>query len=406
VKFGKSKPFPFTVVYLMAHLLDAPLFAMYSLLAFILTKDLAATALQITVYVSVKPLTAIFSAYWNEALRSHSIEGNISLLILLSCMPALFFPFVSSPWFCIFGFAAFFMADRAAVSGWMELLKTRAPESVRGWTISKCSSLMFIAGAVVPLLVAPWMDRGLLSWRWLFFAFGGLSLLRLLVILPFVSNKTMPKRISPPTLIAPWRRAFSVLRQRPDFAYFQLIFMFGGIGLVVMQAVLPKFVSQILNLSYTELALAFALAKALGYVCSARLWSSAIKRVNIYLFCGVVTAFAALSLYLIPLSIYYIPILYVAFFLYGVMQGGSHLGWQLSGPIFSGKESSTSYTNVNVLAIGLRGCLAPSLGSLLGLQFGIVPTLLIGATICGIGSFIGVVGYRVWGVREALSKNL
>lgn len=396
----------FTVVYLVAHLLDAPLFAMYSLLAFILTKDLAATALQITLYVSVKPLTALFSAYWNEALRSHSIEGNISLLILLSCIPALCFPFIASPWFCIFGFATFFIADRAAVSGWMELLKTRAPEAIRGWTISKCSLLMFVAGAVVPLLVAPWMDRGVVSWRWFFFGFAALSMMRLLVILPFASGQTMPKRIASIWPLAPWRRAFSVLRQRPDFAYFQLIFMFGGIGLVVMQAVLPKFVSQILNLSYTELALAFALAKALGYVCSARLWSTAIKRVNIYLFCGVVTAIGALSLYLIPLSVYYIPVLYIAFFLYGVMQGGSHLGWQLSGPIFSRDESSTSYTNVNVLAIGLRGCVAPTLGSLLGLQFGVIPTLLIGGTICAIGALIGLAGYRVWDAQELAQDNI
>lgn len=392
-----SKSTRFTLVYLVMHLLDAPLFALYSLLAFILTKDLAATALQITVYVSVKPLTALFSAYWNDLLRSHSIEGNIVLLILLASIPALLFPFVGSPWFCIFGFATYFIADRAAVSGWMELLKRRAPEGVRSWTISKCSLFMYIAGAVVPLLVAPWMDRGVVSWRWLFFGFAALSLLRLVLILPFARGITLPRQISPVSPWGPWKRAFAVMARRPDFAYFQLIFMFGGTGLIVMQAVLPKFVSGTLHLSYTELALAFALAKALGYIASARLWSLAIKRVNIYLFCGVVSAFAAFCLYLIPLSIFSFPVLYIALFIYGVMQGGSHLGWQMSGPIFSQDESSPPYTNVNVMAIGLRGCFAPTLGSLLGLQFGTVATLLIGGTICLFGSLAGLIGYRLWG---------
>lgn len=389
----------FTAVYLTTHLLDAPLFAMYSMLAFILTKDLAVTALQITVYASVKPLTALFSAYWNDALRSQSIEKNLSLLIGLACLPALLFPFIESAWFFIFGFVAYFIADRAAISGWMELLKTKTPPEGRGWVVSKCSLFMYLAGAVVPVVAAPWMDRGVLNWRWLFFGLACVSLLRLVIILPLAWGVVAPpkekgRRIS---VLGPWKRALLVLRRRPDFSYFQLIFLFGGTGIILMHPVLPKFVSGVLQLSYTDLALAFAFSKAMGYICSARLWAWAVKQTDIYLFCSVVSLFAALCLFLIPLSVHHVSILYIAFFLYGVMQGGSHLGWQLSGPAFSGKEVSTSYTGVSVMAIGLRGCFAPSIGALLGLQFGFVPTLLIGGTTCLIGTIAGFVGHRIWG---------
>lgn len=397
----------FSAIYLATHLLDAPLFAIYSMLAFILTKDLAATAVQITVYVSVKPLAALFSTYWNEALRSQSIERNLAFLIALASIPALLFPFVESVWFFIFGFTTYFVADRAAVAGWMELLKNKVPEEVRSWTISKCSLLMFLAGAIVPVVVAPWMDRGLLNWRWLFFGLACMSLLRLLIMIPLARGVVAPERVKRGSLslLAPWKNAFNLLRRRPDFFYFQFIFIFGGTGIIMMHPLLPKFVSGVLNLSYTDLAFAFAFAKAMGYLCSARIWSWAIRQMDMYLFCGLVTIFAAISLFLIPLSIFFVPCLHIAFFLYGVMQGGSHLGWQLAGPTFSREERSIPYTGVSVMAIGLRGCFAPSLGSLLGLCFGFVPTLVICGVTSLIGALAGVVGHRVWGGRAEITPS-
>jgi len=397
----------FTAIYLATHLLDAPLFAMYSMLAFILSKDLAASSLQITVYVSVKPLTALLSAYWNDAFRAQTIERNLTWLTFLACVPVLLFPFAESVWFFIFGFVTYFIADRAAVSGWMELLKQRIPEEARGWAVSKCSLCMYLAGGLVPLLAAPWMDRGVLNWRWLFFALACVSLLRLLLIWRAsrgVALYSAPEK-SRTSLLGPWKRAWAVLKRRPDFAYFQLIFLFGGTGIILMHPILPKFVNKVLHLSYTDLALAFAFAKAMGYICSARIWAWAVKRIDIYRFCALVAAFAALCLFLIPFSTHSVLVLHIAFFIYGVMQGGSHLGWQLSGPAFSGQEVSTSYTGVSVMAIGLRGVFAPLLGAVLGVNLGFVTTLIIGGSTCLIGAAAGLLGYRIWGRATAVAEG-
>lgn len=74
--------------------------------------------------------------------------------------------------------------------------------------------------------------------------------------------------------------------------------------------------------------------------------------------------------------------LYIAYFIYGVMQGGSELSWNLSGPIFSQKEDSIDYTNVNTLSVGIRGMFAPALGGLLYCFTDSVAVLAVGSLFC------------------------
>jgi len=105
-------------------------------------------------------------------------------------------------------------------------------------------------------------------------------------------------------------------------------------------------------------------------------------RVDLYRFCSLVTALA----FLFPLCLIAAPLhmgwLYLGYLGYGIMQAGSELGWNLSGPIFSGKQESSPYSSVNILMVGFRGCLAPALGTLSYYAFGAVPTLMIGALFC------------------------
>ena len=43
------------------------------------------------------------------------------------------------------------------------------------------------------------------------------------------------------------------------------------------------------------------------------------------------------------------------------MQAGSELSWNMSGPLFSKQEESSSYTSVNIVTAGIRGlhCASP-----------------------------------------------
>jgi hypothetical protein len=64
------------------------------------------------------------------------------------------------------------------------------------------------------------------------------------------------------------------------------------------------------------------------------------------------------------------------------MQAGSEMSWNLSGPIFARHEDSSTYTGVNVVTIGLRGCIAPPLGSLIANLTNATMALLMGGGFC------------------------
>jgi len=68
-----------SLIYISTYLLNSPLFAMYSILQFILCKDLRATGLQITILISAKPLAALFSSYWSSLVnnRRDRLNSNI-----------------------------------------------------------------------------------------------------------------------------------------------------------------------------------------------------------------------------------------------------------------------------------------------------------------------------------------
>ncbi|MFZ0565520.1 MAG: MFS transporter [Chlamydiales bacterium] len=397
------------LAYLGGYLLNAPLFVMYSMLQFILCKDLRATALQITLLIASKPLVAVFSSYWSSSGKV-PLKKHIMYASLIGALPSLLFPFFENNWYLVFGFALFFFADRAVIPSWMELLKTKVSSKHQSRLISTGSLSSYIAASFLPLLIGPWMDWKIGIWKGLFVAFSCLSLLRLILQFFMLPNESQSP--SPPIegkkiefFIHPWKSTWDIMKKRSDFAYYQLVFFCGGLGLMIMQPALPQFIEKLLHLSYTELALAFATFKGLGFALTNPFWSSRIHKTNIFLFCGAVTFLAALSIGLMIFSRIFSPGIYLAFFFYGAMQAGSHLCWHLGGPLFSPEENSSPYTSVNIILVGVRGCVGPFIGGALCSYFGLTLPFLIGGGLCLIGSLLGLVGYQTIAIQSALVKK-
>jgi len=142
-----------------------------------------------------------------------------------------------------------------------------------------------------------------------------------------------------------------------------------------------------LHLSYIDLAIALSICKGLGFVFSSSFWAKAMQRYSITrLACGVFicTGLFPLFLLLSPFSLFW---LYLAYVLYGIAQGGSHLIWHLSGPIFSEKEDSSQFSGVNVMMVGIRGAVAHPLGGLLSGLLGPLGVLGLGVVFCFYGGW-------------------
>ena len=69
-----------------------------------------------------------------------------------------------------------------------------------------------------------------------------------------------------------------------------------------------------------------------------------------------------------------------------MMQAGSELAWNMSGPIFAGNHDSSPYSNLNVVTVGLRGSCIPFLGAWLCAWGGASSTMIAGAVFCVLAS--------------------
>lgn len=363
------------IAYTWTRILNTPFWALYTLLPFIMCKDLQATPWQIACIVSLNPIASLFSLYWSSQIkrRRDRLRSNIIWAGILGHAPFLFVPWISHPWFFIFASGIYMLFHRGANPAWMEILKVNVPEDSRK-TVFAYGSVAYHAGGAILAIVIGWLlDDYFQAWRWLFpiTALFSLSAIIFQVALPIkTSHSSDSTAVDVPfsfkgQLQKPWKEAWDLMKQRPDFARFQIGFMLGGGGLMLWQPALPQFFFDILHLNYKELTIAMTLCKTIGYALALPLWTKMMSRMDICVFSATVTAIAALFPLGLMAAQWNLIWLYTAYLLYGIMQAGSELSWNLSGPIFSKQEDSSTYTGINVVSIGLRGCISPPLGSFL-----------------------------------------
>ena len=374
-----------------SHMVQEPFVALYSMLGILITKQLDATPFQVAVLTMLKPTVSVLSFYWGFFLqhRQTHLRANLLAATSLAVLPFIFSPFVAHAWFFVAAGAIYALFSRAAIPARMELLKINVPAEEREHLFSNASCLAYAVGVFASISFGVLLDLHPDWWTGLvcIAAFVSLFSVMALASIPDGRRKRRPE-CSPidasvkEILLHPWRATISLLSSRPDFFHFQVGFFLAGLGLMVAMPAIPAFLTD-LDVSYTELFFSLGVLKGLGFLLTSNLWARAIRRFPISWVSGAV--FCGFSLFLVCLLLAIITPMFVlvAYGVYGVAQAGSHLVWNLSGPIFSGKESSFQYSSVNVLAIGVRGMFGPLVGGIIA-QF-LSPEIAIG-TGCAIGA--------------------
>ncbi len=374
------------IAYFLLGLIHEPLAGFIAILPFILRKDLGASPLQIGLFNMVKPAVALLSFYWGASLWRNRgrLRANWMGSWLMARVPFLIFPFVQNVWVFIAGAAVFYFFQRGGMPAQMEILKQNVPEGKRETFFSWSSALNFLGGAIIGF--ALWTSH--VSWESIL-GFGAV-----IGVLSWVIQGMVPvgesKLASTPSkhhpMIAPWKDSLNLLRERPDFARFQFGFMLGGIGLMLMMPALVLYSADGLAVSHGDMLLSRFVWMGLGFVIATPFWRQKMSYGGIYRLTGMACLLFAASALCWILASWHLNWFFVAFFLYGVAQAGSHLIWHLSGPLFAGNQESSLYSTVNILTVGLRGIIVPFMASLLCTQIGPLPVIGMGLGACLVGA--------------------
>lgn len=384
------------IAYTATRLLNTPFWALHLLLAFIMRKDLDASSLQIACVIGINPVVSLFSFFWSARIqkRRDRLVSNIVWSGILGHLPFLFVPFVTDPWFFVAASGIYMLFYRGVNPAWMEVLKINVPEESRKNVFAYGSAVYHVGGALLAIVIGWALDDYVDARRWLFPLTACIALCAVFfqITLPIIKRPDDSDAEIPPFSFAeqfqkPLKNALNLIKCRPDFARFQIGFMLGGGGLMLWKPALPEFFFDVLDLNFKELTIAMTLCKSIGYTLTLPLWTRAMSRMNLFAFSGSVTAVAALFPVGLMAAQWNLLWLYGAYLLYGIMQAGSELSWNLSGPIFSREEDSSIYTGVNVLAGGLRGCAAPAAGYILCTLTNPSTVLIAGGGLCLLGTW-------------------
>jgi MFS family permease len=361
------------------------------LLPFILIKDLAASPFCLSLLMTLKPAVSVFSFYWSSTTHRNSQNLKKSLLFsgLFSYLPFLFYPLFDHVWYLIFASTLFILFSKASFPAWMEILKINLEKESREKLFSLGAMIGYAEGALLGIFIGPLLDAHASSWKLLLLLSALLGMSSV-----WVQWKTPLRRVPPGekphapfTLLQPWKEGLALLRSHKDFAQYQLGTMLNGFGIMLALPALTIFFSDHLKLTHAEMTMGRYVFMAIGYVLFSPLWAKAFSRFSIHF----LTAITCIGFGLYPLFSMLGQSahcwVFFALFLYGITQAGSHLIWNLSGPIFAKEKESAPFSAINILSIGLRGLIAPLTGGFLCQYFSPMPVLILGALICFSGSW-------------------
>ena len=390
---------PTSRAFILSNVISCPFFGIFALLPMILCKELDASPFQISTMTALKPLTALFASYWGSSVLGKQPRLSLMWAYFLKFLPFVIAPFFSNPWMMISAFGMHMLLLRGVIPSWMELLKQNLSGCDRGKVCAAGSTINYLCTALMPLLFGWMLDVFQGSWQWILLYTSLLGMCSVLLIRKVMQSSIEGSgnekiRSMKRFVLYPWKSTKNLLQKRPDFFQFQAGFFFGGAGLMTIHAVIPKYFTEHLQLSYTGMFLAVCFCKGLGFVIATPLWVKLFNRSEIFSFCARIPLIAVLLPLLLMLAYFNPSFVFIAYLLYGVMQAGSELGWKMSGPVFAGADNSTPYSSTNILAVGIRGAIFPYLGAGLFIFGGPYLVFVIGGLSCLAGSI------QLWRYRE------
>ena len=352
---------------ILASILKEPFACIFPLLPFFLLKDLKADPSQIVLLAMLRPISAFFSFYFSEFVSRKSITLKSALLssgllATLGFIPALL---TDNILLYIFGATTYMIFTRAQIPAWMEVIKTNISKEKWENSFSMGSIISYSTGVLYTIIFASMINNYKMAWKAPFALALALAVIAVFFQAALIDNDHKVQKGSfgiKDKLYTPIKDSFILMREKTEFRKFQWAFMIGGIGLMIIQPVIPIYFTKSLHLKYSDLMIAFCICKALGFVFTTPFWNILLKRISHAMFVVLVLFGFALFSFLLVFSSLNEQSIFFAYFIYGVAQAGSHLIWHLSGPLFSGMESSSRYSGVNIVMVGVRGLIGPVVG--------------------------------------------
>ncbi|MDD4224157.1 MAG: MFS transporter [Candidatus Cloacimonetes bacterium] len=219
---------------------------------------------------------------------------------------------------------------------------------------------------------------------------------------PMVKRECRPtnwKRI----LLEPIGGTLRLLRENKPFAAFERSFSIYGMGFIMMQPIIPIYLVDKLQLTYTTNFLAKGIVSQLGLLLLSPFIGKLHDRMHPFRFMA--AAFGLLMVF--PLlfvvsslvqgeAVLPVVIVFAAYTVFGVAMAGVNITWNMGSIFFAGDEDASIYQSVHVTMTGIRGLIAPVLGYVLLKVFSLTMVFVVAAGFFLAAALVSLRDYRKW----------
>lgn len=350
-------------------------------------KSLEADPLQVTLLTMVMPVSNLAALWVGRLLSGRDQRNFVQIAGLISGVALLSGLWLESFWHLLLLFVFFFVPYTIQLTGQNRLLQQHLARGTQGGVFGLSNGFREAFAAIVSVAAGWFMDQFVEGYKAVFVAAGVFMILSstLFASMPTRAERTGMHRLTMRHVREPLSAVLELLHRRPDFLRYEIGFMVYGFAFMATLPVVPLFLVDTLALDYTTIGFARGTLFQLTIIPSMWFFGRVFDRMPVHLLAGRV--FALLALF--PASLIgaallpdiSLPLVYLAFLLFGAAMGGVAVLWNISSVRFAGDEDAGVYQSVHLAATGARGLVAPLLAYLVMTVFGTVPALVFSAVL-------------------------
>jgi hypothetical protein len=370
----------------------------------ILKKSLGGSDFQIMVLALLVSSAFLVSIYGSEIVNRSS---NRFRTIIIIGFTAKFFliilPLVESSLFYIFCIAAGAYLDSMLLPIWNIAFKHNYTEQNRSRLFSYASSVQTLLLLIVSTIIGYFLDINNELYK-ILFPFAGicgmlvyynLAKMVSLSMDDYLGKKKAKKNyysfnLIKDIVILPVRNLLRIFINNRPFLRFEIYFFIYGMAFMVLTPVVPVFLVDDLQLSYSPISIAKGFVFHTALILFTPLMGRYHGKGNPTKFCGIV--FLLLALYpLVLVSAKHTVLLdfptnkeyvvYAAHFIFGLAMSGVTIAWALSSIYYAPLNEVSNYQAVHISLTGVRGIFSPALGYAVMKIFAIEYTFYLSAVL-------------------------
>lgn len=337
--------------------------------AMIARKTLLSSNLIITFITMVWPVANLFSIYWGEYLQGREdrsklfliagIFGRLSLILTFFIQTGTHFLMLL---LIVYSFNALIIPIQTSIFQYNYTPKNRGILFGISQTFYAGLLLLSSIGFGRILDINENYFRFIYAGIGIIGFFGLLALRKVQVKIPEVSTGSKRHPIINPILTT-----IEVFKDNKPFFWYEIGYIIYGFGYLMVLPILPQFLVDKLQMTYTQISLARVAISYSGIALLAPFAGFIQGKLKPILFSGI--SFLILAFYpiLINYSVFQdfinpITFVYIGFIVFAIGRAGVNVNWRIGSIFFARKRDSSMLQSVHVTLTGIRGIFAPLLG--------------------------------------------